>query len=138
MKDLTTAIYAKCATGTNLHTAIGGRLYKGQAPQGALFPYVVYFVISNMPEYPGEKTIEHVLLQFSIFSATSASTEAEDILTYLRSLYDDCSLSISNNTLIYFIRGNLMCMRESTDTILGTNGIWHYSQEYDVRIVRSN
>jgi hypothetical protein len=137
MKNLTTAIYGKCTSETDLYAAIGGRLYKGEVPQSAQFPHVVYFVVSDMPEYPGGKTIEQVLVQFSIYSITSSSTEVEDILTYLQSLYDDCSLTITSNTLIFFIRGNLTCMREDIETTSGTKGAWHYSQEYDVRIVQS-
>lgn len=137
MKNLTTAIYGKCTSGTDLYVAIGGRLSKGEVPQSAQFPHVVYFVVSDMPEYPGGKTIEQVLVQFSIYSITSSSTEVEDILTYLQSLYDDCSLTITSNTLIFFIRGNLTCMRDDIETPSGTVGVWHYSQEYEVEIVRN-
>lgn len=137
MKNLTTAIFGKLS-GSSLSTDIGGRLYKGRAPEGAVYPYVVYFVVSDLPEYPGTKTIERVRIQFSLYSADQSSTaEIEDMLTYLRSLYDDCSLTITSNTLIYFIRGNLATMREDHTTLAGTIGVWHYAQEYDVMIVRT-
>lgn len=140
MKNLTTAIKGKCASGTDLYSDIGGRLYKRKAPQGIAFPYVTFFVVTDNPEYPGNKTIEWVLVQFSIFSNASGSTEAEDILTHLRALYDDCSLTITSNTLIYFIRGNFTDISDNSDgieTISGTVGIWHYVQEYHIGIVRT-
>lgn len=136
MKSLTTAIYGKLS-GSSLNTDIGGRMYKGEAPQGAEFPYVVYSVVSNVPEYPGGKTLESVLVQFSLFSITSGTTEIEDMLTHLQSLYDDCSLSITSETLIYFIRGNMTQMRDEIETPNGTTGVWHYAQDYDVLVVRS-
>lgn len=135
MINLTTAIFGKCAAGTSLYTDIGGRMYKGEAPQRATFPYVVFFVVSDVPEYPSSHTIEEVLVQFSIYSITSSSTEIEDALTDLRTLYDNCSLSITSNTLIHFTRGNLTCMRDEVETTSGTKGVWHYAQEYFLRMV---
>ena len=129
--NLTKGIFAKCAVGTDLYTAISGRLYKGYAPESAIYPYVVYFVVTDVPEYPGGKTIEQYLIQFSLFSSASGSTEVENMLTYLRTLYDDCVLTITGNTPIYFIRGNLSTMREDHTVLAGTVGVWHFSQEYE-------
>lgn len=135
MKALSTAIYGKLA-GSNLETDIGGRLYKGEAPEGAQFPYVVYSIISNTPEYPGGKTIERVLLQFSLYSMASGSTEIEDMLTHLRALYDDVSLTVTGYSEIYFIREALTTMRDEITTPEGTLGLWHFAQEYDVWITK--
>lgn len=138
MKNLTTAIFAKMTPATDLYNDIGGRLYKGEAPEGAELPYGVFMVVSDVPEYPGGKTIERVLTQFSFFSQISeSSSEIEDILTHLRSLYDDCTLTITGNTQIYFIRGNLTQMRDEITTVAGTVGVWHYSQEYAVMMVKN-
>ena len=134
MKALTQAIYSKF-TGSALDTLLGGRLYKLEAPDATPFPYAVYFPVSDLPEYPGGHTIEHLLFQFSLFSSASSSGEIEDLLTSLRALYDDCTLAITGETLIYCIRGNLMTSRDDVETPLGTVGIWHYSQEYDLQTV---
>ena len=125
MKALSTAIFGKLS-GSTFGADIGGRLYKGQAPDGAEFPYAVYFTVSDVPEYPGGKTIEQVLLQFSLFSSASGSTEIEDMLTHLRALYDDVVLTISGYTSIYFIRGNMIPTRDEITTTSGTIGIWHH------------
>jgi len=135
MQALSTAIYGKLA-GSSLDTDIGGRLFKGEAPQGSQLPYVVFFIVSNVPEYPGGKTIEQVLLQFSLFSSASGSTEIETMLTHLRSLYDDVVLTITGYTSIYFIRGNLTTMRDEITTADGTAGVWHYVQEYEIQMVK--
>lgn len=137
MKNLTTAIFGLMTSATSLYTDIGGRLFKSEAPEGAEFPYVVYFVVNDIPEYPGGKTIEQFLIQFSLFSSASSTTEIEDMLTHLRTLYDDCSLTITDNTLIYFIRGNLTTMRDEITTPAGTVGVFHYVQEYEGWCVKS-
>ena len=135
MQALSTAIYGKLA-GSALDTDIGGRLFKAEAPQDSQLPYGVFFIVSNVPEYPGGKTIEQVLLQFSLFSSASGSTEIETMLTHLRSLYDDVVLTITGYTSIYFIRGNLTTMRDEITTADGTAGVWHYVQEYNLEIVK--
>jgi hypothetical protein len=122
---------------TDLYTDIDGRLFKGEAPAGAEFPYVVFSIITDIPEYPGGKIIEKVIVQFSLFSDSSGTTEVEDMLTHLRSLYDDCTLTITSNTLIYFIRENLTTMRDEITTVNGTVGVWNYAQEYSAWMVRT-
>ena len=134
MINLTTGIYSKF-TGSALATAIGGRLYKAYAPQRAQFPYATYDIITDIPEYPGGKTIEQVLVQFDLYSSASGSTEVEGMLTKLRTLYDDCTLTLTGNTGIYFKRENLITMREEVVTVNGTVGVWHYAQEYDTWMV---
>ena len=141
MKNLTTAIYSKFTATTegshnSLYTSIGGRMYENEAPEGADFPYCVYMVVSDVPEYPGGKTIEQTLIQFSLFSSLSSSSEIKDMLAYLQALYDDCSLTITANDLIYFIRGSLTPMRDEVTTSSGTSGVWHYAQEYDLEMVK--
>jgi len=134
MINLTTGIYNEF-TGSALDTAIGGRLYKAYAPEKATFPYAVYHIISDIPEYPGGKVIEQALIQFDLFSSSSGSTEVEGMLTKLRALYDDCVLTITDNTGIYFIRENLITMRDEIITVNGTVGVWHYAQDYDTWMV---
>lgn len=135
MKALSQAIFTKLS-GSAFSTDIGGRLYKGQAPDGAEFPYAVYFTVSDVPEYPGGKTIEQILLQFDLFSSASSSAEIEDMLTHLRALYDDVVLTITGYTSIYFIRGNHIPMRDEVTTTAGTVGVWHYVQEYEIQMVK--
>ena len=137
MINLTTAVFGKMTSATDLYADIGGRLRKGEAQQGDEMPYVVFSVIGDMPQYPGGHTLEDVLLQFSLFSEASGSTEIENMLTHLRSLYDDCTLTITSNTLIYFIRGNFTALRDEVISDQGTVGIWHYVQEYDVMALKT-
>jgi len=134
LKNLTTAIFGKLASSA-LSAHIANRMFKIQAPEGTPYPYAVYMVVNDIPEYPGGKTIEKFDIQFSLFSALPSSTEIEAMLTDLWTLYDDVVMTITGYKAIYFIRGNLTEMREDHTTPAGTVGVYHYAQEYDGWIV---
>ena len=87
MKALTTAIFAKCAVGTSLDTALGGRIYKHRAPDRTAYPYAVFLLVSDVPEMTYTEAFENVLIQFSLFSDASSSGEVEDLYTALKALY---------------------------------------------------
>jgi len=134
MLNLTKAIFSKLS-GSALSAHIGTRLISHYADEGTTYPYIVYFVVTDIPEYPGGKTIEKFLIQFSLFSLLSGPTEVESMLTDLWTLYDDVVLTVAGYTGIYFIRGILTEMREDHTTPAGTFGVYHYVQEYDGWIV---
>jgi len=131
MKQLTTAIYGKIS-GSDFSTAIGGRLYKGRAPQPATYPYAVYFVVSDAPDKTYTESFENVVVQFSLFSTASGTTEIEDIYTYLKALYDECALSITGSTLIWMRRANAVFQTEDHTTLAGTAQVWAYHVDYDI------
>ena len=136
MKKLTTAIYTKAA-GTALHASVGGRIYKGRAPEGAQYPYIVYRVISDVPDGTFTEDYEDYLIEFNIFSADPYSTnEVETILGYLTALYDECSLSISSGGgyLLRMWRQNTTPISEEHTTPAGTAEVWHYAVDYAVLI----
>ena len=135
MKNLATAIKSK-ASGSAFNTAIGGRLYRGAAPDGATYPYVVYLLpISDDPQSESTFTedCELVQMQFSIFSNTQGSTnEVETIFGYLKALYDWCNLTITGSELFYMQRTNAILMSEDHTTINGNQRVWHYAVDYEI------
>lgn len=133
MKDLTTAIYSK-ATGSSFLNAVSSRFYKGRAPEGADYPYAVYMLVSGYPDDVFNGDYENVLFQFSLFSTASGSTEIEDIFTYLTDLYDDCDLTISNETLIYMRRENYSMFMDEHTTPKGTIQVWAYHIDYRILV----
>lgn len=132
MKELSTAIFEKCASSTDLYVDIGGRFYKGRASQGAEYPYVVYLIVSDSPDKTFSEAYEETLLQFSLFSAASGSTEIEDIFAHLKELYDECTLDITGETLVWMRRENAVLMVENHTTKSGTVQIRHYAVDYAV------
>lgn len=109
----------------DFYNAVSGRLYLQEAPQGAAFPYAVYFLVSGIPEYwLSGPTFEEPIIQFSLFSDSESATEVTDLYTYLTALYDDCSLIVSGYSAIIFERQDYHLLRDSIDNI------WHYVIEY--------
>jgi len=133
MKNFTKALYTKAGSSAFM-TSIGNRLFENEAPDGAAFPYCVYQIVSDVKEWEFTERFRDILVQFSIFSTASGSTEIKDIYTNLIALYDECSFSITSNTLVWMWRNNLTTMRDEVTTPIGTLGVWHYSVDFDAYI----
>lgn len=134
MKVLTTAIFGKAAVGTALYTAVGGRIYKGRAPDETAYPYIVYQLVSDVADWTFTENLEDVLIQFSIFSSASSSSEVEDLYVYLKALYDNCTLVLAGSTLLWMHRTHATLMTEEHTTPTGTANVWHYAVDYSVYI----
>ena len=74
MNNLLSAIMSKLS-GSAFYNDVGGRIYLDEAPEGAEFPYCVFSIVSDVPEYPSNKTMEDIIMQFSLFSASQGATE---------------------------------------------------------------
>lgn len=109
MNALMTGIYNKCTAASDFNTAIGGRFYyyfnKNQSPT---FPFVVYSVITNDPDYtfvPGSVTsanFEEFVVQFNVYSKGSSSnqgpSEANTIIENLKTLLDHGTITVTGYT----------------------------------------
>lgn len=131
MKALTTAIYSQLA-GSALSTAVGGKMFKGRAPDGTSFPYVIFFVVTDMPDRTFTEDYENVIIQFSLFSTASGTTEIEDMFTHLKTLYDEKPFTITGSTLVWMRRSNTSFLVEDHTTPTGTQQVWHYAVDFEV------
>ena len=140
MKSLTTAIFGKMTSTTALYSDIGGRLYKGKAPASAEYPYIVFQIVSDVPEKTFSEDFEDILIQFSLFSSASSSSDVENMFAHLKELYDECALTITAvshdiaATLVWMKRENATLMVEENTTPSGTQEVWHYAVDYSVMI----
>ena len=137
MRLLTTALYTYTvadAVASGFMTSIGSRFYDTEAPQGATFPYCVYLIVTDTPEWTWSEDFEDVLIQFSIFSATRSSLEADDIYTKLDDLYHKCSLGSidGGKQFIWMWRNILTRMKDEITTKRGTVGVWHLAVDFNV------
>ena len=135
MLNLSKGIYGKLS-GSALASHIAARMYKGRAPEDADYPYVVYMIVSDVPDPTFSSNYEDALIQFSLFSSTSGSTEVENMYTDLKTLYDDCTMTIAAgaNTLIWMQRQNATLMVEDHTTPTGTVQVWAYHVDYMVTV----
>ena len=135
MKNFTTALYTHATTdtiGSGFMSAIGNRMYENESPLDAEFPHCVYHVISDVKDWQFTERFRDILVQFSLFSTASGSTEIKELYTKLLTLYDECSFTITSNTLVWFWRNNLATMRDEVTTDAGTFGVWHYAVDFEI------
>ena len=133
MKNLTTAIYGRLS-GSSFSTAIGGRMYKSQAPENTEFPYAVYRVVTNTPERTFSEDYENTTIQFSLFSIASGTTEIENMFTTLKALYDEFPFTVSGGTLVWMRRYTTIFNVEDHTTATGTQRVWTYHVDFDVKV----
>jgi len=133
MLNFTTALYGEFS-GSALAARIGSRLYKGRAPEGATFPYAVYTIISDVPERTFTEDFENVLVQFSLFSTESGTTEIEDMYSDLIALYDEPEFIIDGELLLWMQESNSMFNAESYTTLNGAQNVWVYHVDFDVKL----
>jgi len=129
MLNLFKGIYGKLS-GSALASHIGTRMYPGRAPEEAVYPYIVYIVVSDVPNLTFSEDFEDVVIQFSIFSDNASSTEAHNIYADLKTLYDECTMTITSETLVWMIRQNAQLMVEDHTTRDGLIQVWHYAVDY--------
>jgi len=136
LKNLSSALFTKF-TGSAFSTSVGGRLYKHRAQQNPTWPYAVYYIISDMPRDTFTDKLEEVLIQFSVFSQASGSTEIEDIVANLKSLYDNCYLTIAGNTHIQMDRQNASLVSGEEDVATGAGKYWQADVDYEISMQKS-
>lgn len=132
MKALYEGIYGHfTAAGNDFYTAIGGRLYLGEAKEGATFPYCVYFSPSGAPDYWFDNNVfENFDIQFSLFSDAVSPVEVNTNYGYLTDLFDDAAITVSGYTVYEFERTFQQLMRDPGPAR------WHYVVQYDVSIYK--
>lgn len=106
MNSLFTAIYNRFATttGSTFYNDVSGRMYHNVAPQAATFPYCVYFSVSDIDDLDFSDEHEDFLIQFNIFSQNNSALEAGTLLESLKTMFDNCSLTVTGWRHLQFQR----------------------------------
>jgi hypothetical protein len=133
MKVTSEAIYSKFTeliggVHNAAYIAVGGRFFKGFAIQGTAFPYVTYNMVSGTQDYTFTTYFETERIQFDIYSNSESSTEAENIFTYMRVLFDFCKLSVAGYDHLWMKRDLSRLLREEDENF----HVWHYVVDYMV------
>jgi len=112
---------------------VGGRCYLDTADSPDT-PYLVYSIVSGVPDNAFAQIGESVLMQFDLFSARSAGpTEITTMYADLTALLDDCTLTITGQNCAKFQRQNLVTMVEDLSALQdGSNILIHYAIDYEV------
>ena len=134
MNNLLTALATKIS-GSALSTDTGGRIYLDQYPADETpptYPYIVYFIVSGTPEKTFTEDFENILLQFSLFSSSPGAAEITTMFNDLKSLFDECAMTITSSTLVWMKRQNLTTMTDDITTVSGTQMVKHWAVDYEI------
>jgi hypothetical protein len=109
MKTLNTAIRSRFdaldgGVHNGLYLQTSGQLYKDRAKQDAVLPYVVYHMITDVPEWTFDTDFERVRIQFDLYSDDESSSEIEDLYTALKALYEWQTLIVEGWTHVHMKR----------------------------------
>lgn len=125
MNNLYSAIYSYfiAEPHNDFYTAIGGRLFYGEAPQEGATPYAVFFGITAMPGDTFGETIDDISIQFNCYSGNSSSIEVGELLEKCRALFDKADLEVSGNR-------DVQLFREMSTPPWKNGGTWVSSIEF--------
>lgn len=132
MNNLLSSIMTK-TTGSALSTDVNGRVFLDRAPEETEFPYVSFFIVSGVPDDVFNKKGKDIILQFDLFSNSEGAAEITDMYNDLHSLFDDCSLAITSNNLVWMKETNVTTMTEDITTASGTQKVKHWAVDYQIQ-----
>ena len=118
---------------SGLYNLTGGRLYHKKAPQGATFPYCVFFMVSDFADRSFTAQEEEFFMQFNIFSENNSAAEAGNILEALFYRYDYCTLTVSGYNYISMQRDFTI----PNDDLTVDPSIYGYSVQYTTTIEKA-
>lgn len=139
LANLSTAFYSRFTAlvgvvHNDLYSDLGGRLYEaGNVPGDVVYPYGVYMIVAAPKEKTFTEEFTNVILQLSIFSSASSSAEIKNAYAHASKLFDECALTITGSTLVWFRETNLACLIEEHTTPSGTASVRHYAIDFDVK-----
>jgi len=127
---LKTALYSKLTASGTFNTAIGGRVYYLQAPQGAAMPCCVFSFYADNHSWDSGSEFEETYVQFSIFDSSSSSTTVGTLESNLVDLLANITLSVTGYTQVGF-------KRLSKRYLLDDNKIWNTIIEYRIELQKN-
>ena len=129
MNALFSAIWNRFNSTTGgFYNDVSGRMYLYKAPQETPFPYCVFFSVTDYDDVDFSDEQEDILIQFNVFSQNNSATQAGNMLEDLKTLFDDCRLTVTGWNHIYFNR-RLVTPNNDVGQV---PPIYGYSVEYDV------
>ncbi len=131
MNNLLQAIYGK-TIGSALSIDVGGRIYLDLAPDDTKFPYIVFSIVSGVPDRTFTEHYTDSLIQFSLFSASLSAIEITAIYNDLKALFDEQPLTISGSTLVWMREEHLTTMVDHILVAEATIGVKHWAVDFAV------
>lgn len=99
-------------------------LYNTQADSEAVFPYSVFSLVSDVPEWTFTEEFENCLIQFNTFSEQSSSQEVFDIVATMNAVYEFFDLVITGFVTVFF--------QKEVSNLLRVEHIWQHNVSYRI------
>lgn len=129
LNALMVGIEAKIDGAAPVTAIIGTRRYFAEAPPDTAFPYIVYFIISDVPVRTFvDDDMEDMRIQFSMFSNIKPTNPAEPNALDLavKNAFDRQTITVAGYTNISFLHAGGQAIKEDK--------AWHYWQDYLVQL----
>jgi len=124
-------IYDKFSATNDFKTAINGRLYAYEAPQGAIYPYCIFEQISGFPDWDFTDNQEDVLIQLTLVDNSDSVATIADAETKMYTLFDGASLTISGYDHIKIDRESNVLLKASP-ALDDKNSLWNVIATYRI------
>jgi hypothetical protein len=119
-------------SGSSVHADVGGRIYLDLAPANAVYPHIVYSLVTETPNDTFTEFINESLVQFVIYSDSKSAVEIGTICDHLKTLFDDALLAVSGNTNVWTMRQSVVPTMEDVITKQGTHTIRAWYIDYSI------
>ena len=107
-------------------TGLTTGLHNTEAPQGSLYPYIVFSYPSGVPDWTFSDDQKELVIQFKIHDENRSVVNANLIYAALHNLFDWCELTITGWHLTY--------MKEILEFLVRVDDKWQYVIQYRIRI----
>lgn len=129
MQTLFNAIYARFTT-LKAASAIGDAtdMYNTEAPSDAVFPYIVFSLVSDVQDFDSDSLFEDTLIQFNIFSDNSSTIQVCEIFKALKGVtiegtgYDFFQLVVDDY--------NTLQLKRDNSNLTKVKKVWQYNVTY--------
>lgn len=132
-KHIFKAIMDKFNASAELTAALDGGMFLIDFPQQHnepdIYPYCVFFPVSDVKEYTFSEQADNVLIQFSIYDNDDGVATVQDAGDILKSVYDFATLTVSGY--------NHICMMQEFSDLYKEDGFWHYVITYRLEIQKA-
>lgn len=102
-----------------------------KAPQGQLYPYITYFIVSDVSDDTFEMWRDDVLLQIDVWSDSNSASEAGNIAKAVAAQMDEASISATGYSVYFCQRGATRLLYEIEPKI------FHKLMEYRIIMEKS-
>lgn len=127
--EIDTGIWSHYNASAALKAALVNGLWDTNAPQSTNYPFGLFQIVSNTPNYNFSDDFEDTLIQFKLFSDDkSSSAELDVMFDALKTTFDFAIITVTNHTTVSMIRQSAVKSKDEN--------VWQYMVLYRLLLQR--